>query len=89
MIKDFKHMGEWYAANFEKFHHHFNKITFVHFIWSYERVFGFRWKEQECQRIYNLLLKPKTISSPKAPHLNDFNVKDLTVILQSFRNFFE
>ena len=80
-LKDHRHIKLWYTNNIDKFHQYFTKHTFLQFIWTYERLFFFSWKERCCEKIRDLLLKPKTNASAKGPHLNDLNLKDLSVIL--------
>ena len=86
-LKDWKHIHPWFRNNLDKFHQYFTNFTFLQFIWNYEKLFGFRWKEREPETIHKLLLKPKTNASPKGPHLNDLNLKDLVVILGTFRTY--
>ena len=45
-LKDHKHIKLWYTNNIDKFHQYFTKHTFLQFIWTYERLFFFSWKEK-------------------------------------------
>ena len=43
-LKDYKYIMPWYVNNLDKFHQYFSKFTFLQFVWTYEKLFGFKWK---------------------------------------------